>query len=126
MVADDDALIERDDAPTELAAPASDRAVLGNRVLTDSGTDLGVVVDVVLQVGRAADVAFEVVGYEIGGDAVESATGGQRAFVPIDAQHAVSGTDLVVPDATREFIRRDLTGFGGAVDAYREHLRGGS
>jgi hypothetical protein len=67
-------------------------------------------------------VAFEVVGYEIGGEAVEHATGGQRAFVPVDAQQAVSGSDLVVPAAAREFIRQDLTGFGGAVDGYRERI----
>ena len=126
IVATDDALVERDDAPVELAAPASNRVVLGDRVLTDGGTDLGVVVDVVVRVGRSSEVEFEVVGYEVGGEAVESVTGGQRAFVPIDAQQAVSGTDLVVPAAARDFIRQDLTGFGGAVDGYREHLRGGS
>ncbi len=122
VVADDDALVERGDAPTELAEPARHRDVIGDRVLTDDGADLGAVVDVVLRVGRAGEVPFEVVGYEVGGDAVEQATGGQRAFVPIGAQQAVSGTDLVVPAAAREFIRQDLTGFGGAVDGYRERL----
>ena len=118
MVDDDDALVERSDAPTELADPTRDRSVIGNRVLTDGGTDLGVVLDVVLRIGRG----FEVVGYEIGGPSVEAATGGQRAFVPIDAEHAVSGTDLIVPAAAQEFLRNDLTGFGSAVDGYREAM----
>jgi uncharacterized protein YrrD len=122
VVADDEALVERSDAPVDLAEPARHRDVLGDRVLTDDGTDLGSVVDVIVRVGRAAEVAFEVVGYEIGGEAVEHATGAQRAFVPVDAQQAVSGSDLVVPAAAREFIRQDLTGFGGAVDGYRERI----
>jgi hypothetical protein len=46
------------------AGDVRDRNVLGNRVVTDTGTDLGTIVDVILQVGRATDVA----GYEIAAD----------------------------------------------------------
>jgi hypothetical protein len=40
-------------------------------------------------------------------------------------QLAVSGDALMVPNGLDAFVRDDLTGFGGAVDAYRtDHASG--
>ncbi|MDQ6697183.1 MAG: PRC-barrel domain containing protein, partial [Actinomycetota bacterium] len=58
----------------------------------------------------------DVVGYEI-----EKADGGQ-GYIPLPAQLAVSGTALVVPDVTEEFMRDDLVGLGAAVDEFRARL----
>jgi hypothetical protein len=35
---------------------------------------------------------------------------------------AVSGTTLVVPEATKEFVEDDLVGLGAAVDEFRTRL----
>ena len=44
---------------------------------------------------------------------------GTPAFVPISAQLAVSGDNLVLPEGATEFIRNDLAGFGAAIESYR-------
>jgi len=112
MIVDEESLIRPKDAPEEVGRPATDRNVLGNDVLTESGVNLGVVEDLALLVGGVG----EVVGYEIG------KPGGGRGYIPLPAQLAVSGAALVVPDATEDFIRDDLTGLGAAVDDFRARL----
>ncbi len=91
--------------------------VLGARVLTDTGVDLGKVVDVVVESSQRADV----VGYEIDSS---SALGrdGRRVFVPLPDTLAVSVEALVVPAAVVDFVTDDLAGFGAAVTAFRERL----
>ena len=97
-----------------------DRNVLGNQVLTDTGTRLGKVVDVIIEVGATADI----VGYEV--SAAEAlATHGERVLIPLPDTIAVSGEHLIVPAAATEFVGNDLTGFGAAVDAFRARLRQG-
>jgi sporulation protein YlmC with PRC-barrel domain len=76
--------------------------VTGDEVLTDGGTSLGKVRDVVVLVGSNG----EVVGYEI-----ETASGG-TGYIPLPVQLAVSGSTLVVPEATKEFVEDDLVGLG--------------
>jgi len=95
-----------------VARPAAGRNVLGNDVLTEAGVSLGTVRDLALTVGGSG----EVVGYEI------EKTGGGRGYVPLPAQLAVSGTTLVVPDVTEEFVRDALVGLGAAVDEFRSRL----
>jgi uncharacterized protein YrrD len=112
MIVDDTSLVAPDVAPEEVARPAAGRNVLGNDVLTESGVSLGTVRDLALTVGSSG----EVVGYEI------EKAGGGRAYVPLPAQLAVSGTTLVVPDVTEEFVRDDLVGLGAAVDEFRSRL----
>jgi uncharacterized protein YrrD len=109
MVADDGALTAPEDAPDDLKQPVGARDVLGDRVITEAGVDLGAVSDVVILLGDQA----EAVGYELSEDA------GGRKFIPIDAQTAVSGEQLLVPTELSAFIREDLSDFGAAVDAYR-------
>jgi len=113
MVMDETSLVAPDVAPDDVAHPATDRNVLGNDVLTESGVSLGKVRDLALVVGSSG----EVVGYEI-----EKAGGGGPAYIPLPAQLAVSGTALVVPDVTEEFVLDDLVGLGAAVDAFRARL----
>jgi hypothetical protein len=38
----------------------------------------------------------------------------------------VSGEALVVPAGAVDYVTSDLTGFGDAVDRYRQHLHGGT
>ncbi|MGK2958149.1 MAG: PRC-barrel domain-containing protein [Acidimicrobiales bacterium] len=94
--------------------------VLGNRIMTESGTDLGEVVEVVVATGRHA----EVVGFEV------EAAGGSRSaddhhvFIPLLDTLAISGKKIIVPDAATDFIRDDLSGFGSAVAEFRSTLSG--
>ena len=112
MVDDESSLIMPGDAPADVGAPPSGRDVTGDEVLTDDGTSLGRVRDVVVLVGSNG----EVVGYEI-----DTASGG-TSYIPLPAQLAVSGTTLVVPEATKEFVQDDLVGLGAAVDEFRSRL----
>lgn len=109
MIRDDAALTAPADAPDDLARTPTSRNVLGDRVITESGVDLGEVSGLVLMLGDRV----EVVGYEL-----NEASGG-RKFIPIDAQTAVSGQSLVVPAHVAEFTRQDLSDFGAAVEQYR-------
>lgn len=98
--------------------------ILGSQVLTDDGTALGVVVDVVVEVGGGGDSQADVVGYEIDpSDALGE--GKNRLLIPLPDTLAASGEHLMVPAAARNFVTDDLAGFGAAVDDFRAHLRGG-
>lgn len=119
MIADDTVLI----ATKELAPRKQTRKgdVLQDRVLTDSGRDLGRVVDVVLHGGTSLDV----VGYEV--EASEAlGTSGRRVLIPLPDTVAVSGEHLIVPASAAEFVSEDLAGFGAAVEAFRARLREGA
>jgi uncharacterized protein YrrD len=112
MVTDEAQLVGPNDAPDEVAHPATERNVLGDDVLTEGGTSLGEVADLVLLVGSNG----EVVGYQI-----DKYSGG-HGYIPLPAQLAISGDALVVPDFTQEFVRDDLVGLGAAVDEFRHRL----
>jgi uncharacterized protein YrrD len=112
MVLDEGRLLDPGQAPPDVAAPERDRNVIGNDVLTESGTSLGEVKDVVLLVGSSG----EVVGYQI------KRASGEDAYIPLPAQLAISGSALVVPDETEDFTRDDLVGLGAAVDQFRTRL----
>jgi hypothetical protein len=83
--------------------------VTGDEVLTEHGTSLGKVRDVVVLLGSNG----EVVGYEI--EAASGATG----YIPLPAEFAVSGSTLLVPDATKDFVENDLAELGAAFDDFR-------
>lgn len=118
MVPDESVLLRTSELASRKEARKSD--VLGDRVLTDNGRDLGRVVDVVLQGGTE----MEVVGYEV--EASEAlGTAGRRVLIPLPDTVAVSGENLIVPAAATEFVSEDLAGFGAAVDAFRARLREG-
>jgi uncharacterized protein YrrD len=112
MVDDESSLTLPDDASDEVTGAPSQRDVTGNEVLTEQGKSLGKVKDVVVLVGSAG----EVVGYEI-----ETSTGG-TGYIPLPTSLAISGTALVVPDPTQDFVESDLVGLGAAVDEFRSRL----
>lgn len=94
--------------------------VLGDRVLTDDGTDLGEVIDVIVEVGSGR---ADVVGFEVEpSEAVD--TQAKRVFIPLPDTISMSGHNVVVPPGAREYVASDLTGFGGSVQQFRDHLRG--
>lgn len=112
MVDDESSLVRPEDAPPDVGEPPAERNVIGNDVLTEQGKRLGKVKDVVVLVGSAG----EVVGYEI-----ETESGG-TGYIPLPSQLAVSGSALVVPDPTQDFVESDLVGLGAAVDEFRSRL----
>jgi uncharacterized protein YrrD len=119
MVADDAALVDADPAIDEAASRAGDRNVVGATVMTDGGTALGSVVDVILEVGADA----RIVGFEVDGPEVERDRAAATLLIPAGDALAVSGESLMVPAAVEEFVHDDLTGFGSAVEGFRERLR---
>ncbi len=94
-----------------------DGSVIGDEVLTRSGTVVGTVIDAVL---RLDGTVLDVVGYE-----VESGDGESPRFVPLPDTLSVNAGRLVVPDSALEFLSQDLAGFGASVDSFRSRLRGG-
>ncbi len=125
-----DAVIIRDEDVLEPTAQVLDRSaatggsggdVLGSQVLTDTGTDLGTVVDVVLEVAERGTGQCDVVGYEV---AASEALGtkGTKVFLPLPDTLAASGEHLMVPASVKDFVAHDLAGFGAAVRAFRQQL----
>lgn len=97
--------------------------VLGSQVLSDAGVDLGVVHDVIVSVDMTGRSSCDVVGYEI--EASEAlGTQGELVLIPLPDTIAASGEHLMVPASAKEFVGRDLAGFGAAVDAFRSQLGG--
>jgi sporulation protein YlmC with PRC-barrel domain len=90
--------------------------VLGVPVLTDQGTEVGTVLDVVVEAGGSG----QVVGFEI--TANENLDPHKRkVFVARGETLAVSGRALVVPAHARHFVAEDLPSFSAQVAAFRAH-----
>ena len=88
-------------------------AVLGAPVLTDQGTEVGTVVDVVVENGAGGRVA----GFEIAaGENLDSAQ--RKVFIPRGQTLAVSGQALVVPASASHFVADDLASFAAQVEAF--------
>ncbi|MEU1042627.1 PRC-barrel domain-containing protein [Streptomyces sp. NPDC005551] len=92
--------------------------VLGAKVLTDTGAEVGTVLDIVVEGGTSG----RVVGFRIAArEALEPGSKRRRhkVFVPRGETLAVSGQALVIPaDATR-FVADDLAGFVSQVEAFQ-------
>lgn len=95
---------------------ASGDNVLGDRVITDDGTELGTVVDVVVsvEVGTA-----DLVGFEIEASATVDPQR-RRLFVPLPAVMAISGEAVVVPAGAADHLSPDIEGLHAAVRALRQ------
>ncbi len=127
-----DAVMIRNDDVLEPTATVLDRSassggsggdVLGSQVLTESGTELGTVVDLILEISDAGGGQCDVVGYEVeASDAL--GTKGTKVFIPLPDTLAASGDHLMVPESATEFVAHDLAGFGAAVQAFRQLLEG--
>ena len=127
-----DAVMIRDEDVLEPITAVLDRSagsggsggdVLGSQVLTDAGTELGTVVDVILEVADQGGGQCDVVGYEVGASEALG-TKGTRVFIPLPDTLAASGAHLLVPASAQDFVAHDLAGFGAAVDAFRRQLEG--
>lgn len=128
-----DAVMIRDEEVLEPTATVLDQSassggsggdVLGSQVLTDAGTALGTVVDVILEISDGGGGQCDVVGYEV--EASETlGTKGTKVFIPLPDTLAVSGDHLMVPASATDFVAHDLAGFGAAVQAFRLQLEGG-
>lgn len=115
MVESESDLVDADAAPTPVAEAPAERDVLGAAVLTQSGTKLGTVTDVIVSLGRDA----RAVGYALkASDTRDAAT----RYVPLAEQVAVSGDAVIVPDEVDRFVEDDLAGFGAAVLEFRAQL----
>ena len=114
---------------TSATSGGSGGNILGSRVLTDAGLDLGEVVDVIIEVSDHAEGGHprecDVVGYEI--KASEAlGTKGTKVLIPLPDTLAASGEHLMVPATAKDFVGHDLAGFGAAVQAFRAKLAGTS
>ncbi|GAA0453125.1 PRC-barrel domain-containing protein [Streptomyces sp. NPDC046215] len=97
---------------------ASHGVVLGVRVLTDDGTEIGTVLDAVVDGGG------RVVGFRI--DAAEPLDHrGRSVFIPRGEALAVSGEALVVPADAGGFTAEDLPGFTAQVELFRARQSAG-
>ena len=116
MVGGTDGLTDPSNLETD---PAGGADVLGDTVLTEGGTALGKVTDVLVDIGADADV----VGFEIvTSDALPPA--GRRALLPRPAMSGASDEAIVVPDSTTDFVAGDLAGFATAVSSWRARETG--
>ena len=118
MIDDPGRLTAQDAAIDEARAEGRDRDVIGATVMTDAGTALGTVVDVILEVGGDA----RIVGYEVHGPDVQRDKDAATLLIPVGETIAVSGETLMVPAEVESFMRDDLSGFGSAVADYRARL----
>lgn len=96
--------------------------VLGARVLTDAGTEVGKVLDVVVEGGSSG----RVVGFRIAASKSLAPSGSghrrRKVYVPRGETLAVSGQALVVPADATLYVAEDLPSFVGQVQAF--HARG--
>ncbi|MET0458771.1 MAG: PRC-barrel domain-containing protein [Ilumatobacteraceae bacterium] len=104
------------------AAPAgSGGDVLNDRVMTDSGVNIGTVTDVVVDTADGAVVGIEVLPAD-----EPYQRKGRRSYLPLTVTAAMSGEAVIVPASAVDYIATDFAGFGEAVDRYRELLGGTS
>ena len=105
------------------AASSGKGDILKSEVLTDTGTSLGRVSDVIIGIGATQGGQADVVGYEI--DPAESlGRGKQPLLIPLPDTLAASGEHLMVPASAANYISDNLGGFGSAIDAFRSQLGG--
>jgi uncharacterized protein YrrD len=99
-------------------APAGGN-VLSDRVMTDTGIQVGTVTDVVLDTRDGDVVGFEVVPAD-----EPDQKKGRRAYLPLPETGAVSGEAVIVPASATEFLTTEFEDFDEAVDRYRNRQRG--
>jgi len=125
MIVDETVLDRKDQVLEETGVLEDHRGgdILGSRVLTDDGTDLGKVIDVIIEVTGTQGLRALVVGFEI----EPSAALGKdlkKVLIPLPDTLAASGEHLMVPAAAKDFVTDDLAGFGAAIEDFRKRLSG--
>jgi len=125
IVRSDDALVPAGEvfAAARSGSGAGRGNVLGAQVLTDDGSALGGVTDVVLRVPQDGSAPADVVGYAIAPPGTRS-KGQPAQFIPLPHALATSGEHLMVPARVREYLTDDLAGFAERVEAYRRNEGG--
>jgi sporulation protein YlmC with PRC-barrel domain len=90
--------------------------VLGAKVVTDAGREVGTVLDVVVESGAGG----RVVGFQI---ASNEAAGRRKdkVYIPRGQTLAVSGHALVVPANASHFIAEGLASFTAQVEIFERH-----
>ncbi|MEV5548484.1 PRC-barrel domain-containing protein [Streptomyces sp. NPDC052309] len=90
--------------------------VLGARVLTEAGTDIGTVLDVLVEGGTSGRVA----GFRVAAARQFAPPGPKRhrrwVYVPRGESLAVHGRAFVLPEDTLQHIADDLTAFAALAD----------
>lgn len=99
-------------------APAGGN-VLADRVMTDTGVQVGTVTDVVIDTSDGDVVGFELVPAD-----EPDQKKGRRAYLPLPETGAVSGEAVIVPAACVDYITSDFEDFDEAVDRYRTQQGG--
>ncbi|MFE0095247.1 PRC-barrel domain-containing protein [Streptomyces sp. NPDC059015] len=114
MVRDGDALEDDDQAAREqIDAPGGGR-VVGARMMTEDGTVLGTITDVIIETGKAP----RVIGYEVD----SAAQTGRTVFLPVIKPSSVSEEWMVVPPGTGDFTAGDVVGLPAAAEGLRRRL----
>ncbi|WP_225813545.1 PRC-barrel domain-containing protein [Streptomyces spinosus] len=112
VVIRDGTALSGDDQPAVGVPGGGD--VMGATALTVKGTELGKVVDVIIEGSRQPVVA----GYEV----ESSGPPRRRVLLPVLRPVGVSGDMVVVPDAVVDFAAGDLAGFAEAARGLRHRL----
>jgi PRC-barrel domain len=105
MIVTAEALTRLTDSSDEEAFGDAGGAVVGDRVITESGRILGELKDVIVVGGPDP----RVVAFEIGGGPPGD------GLVPIGAASGLSGSALIVPDEYEQRIKTDLTGLAAEL-----------
>ncbi|MFG2761440.1 PRC-barrel domain-containing protein [Streptomyces wuyuanensis] len=114
MVRDGKALEDDDQTAREhIDAPGGGR-VTGARMMTEDGTVLGTITDVIIETGTAP----QVIGYEV----ASAAQAGRTVFLPVIKPSSVSEEMMVVPACTAEFTAGDVVGLPAAAEGLRGRL----
>jgi sporulation protein YlmC with PRC-barrel domain len=116
VVIRDERALEDDDRAAQSAPSSGGGNVLGARVMTEDGAELGKIVDAVIETGTKP----QVVGYEV----QSTGDGRQRVLLPVVKPAAVSEEMVIVPKATGGFTARDFEGFAEAAQGLRTRLEG--
>lgn len=108
---------------TEGSVSSGKSDILKSEVLTDAGTSLGRVSDVIIGIGDTQGGQADVVGYQI--DPAETLGRGKLPLlIPLPDTLSASGEHLMVPAAAANYLTDNLAGFGSAIDAFRSQLGG--
>lgn len=94
--------------------------IISSQVLTDQGTSLGMVSDVIIGIS-AGNVQADVIGYEIQ-PAETLGRGQQRLLIPLPDTMSASGEHLMVPAAAANFLSDNIIGFEATVAAFRAQI----
>jgi hypothetical protein len=109
MVSDERVLAGEGESQGELAGEREVAPVVGIPVLSADGRALGQVLDVIIETGGDPHA----VGYEI-----TERTRGGTAFVPLAAQVALSGDNLLLSSDAEQWMGDDLASVRMASDAF--------